>query len=78
LIRKSAEYNIATNQEEAFLVMGPMPVDDVTGHAVAVHVLLALRETGQYHADHKQYETIRKHRSAFSNLWNASARRAAL
>jgi hypothetical protein len=78
LVRKSAEYNIATNQEETFLVMGPMPVDDVTGHAVAVHVLLASRETGRYHADHKQYETIRKHRSVFSNLWNASARGAAV
>jgi hypothetical protein len=78
LVRKSAEYNIATNQEETFPVMGPMPVDDVTGHAVAVHVLLASRETGRYHADHKQYETIRKHRSVFSNLWNASARGAAV
>jgi hypothetical protein len=75
LVRKSAEYNIATNQEETFPVMGPMPVDNVTGYAVAVNVLLASRETGRYHADHKQeYETIRKHRLVFSNLWNASAR----
>jgi hypothetical protein len=78
LVRKSAEYNITMNQEETFPDMGPMPVNDVKGHVVAVHVLLASRETGRYHADHKQYETIRKYRSAFSNLWNASARGAAV
>jgi hypothetical protein len=72
LVRRGAEYNIATGQEGMYPTMGPMPLEDVTGHSVAVQVLLASREAGKYHADHSQYETIRKYRSAFSNCWLAS------
>jgi hypothetical protein len=71
LVRCSGEYNIATGQERMYPTMGPMPLEDVTGHSVAVQILLASREAGKYHVDHSQYETIRKHRSAFSNCWLA-------
>ena len=59
-------------------LMGPMPVEDVTGHAVAVQVLLASREAGKYHADHSQYERIRRYCSVFSNCWLALVKGAAV
>jgi hypothetical protein len=58
LMRRGNEYNVATGQEGMFPLMGPMPLEDVMVHAVAVQVLLALREAdGKYHLDHSQYET---------------------
>jgi hypothetical protein len=77
-MRRGIDYNIATGQEGMYPLMGPMPLEDVTGHAVAVQILLASREAGKYHADHSQYETIRKYRSALWNCWLASVRGAAV
>jgi hypothetical protein len=54
LVRRGAEYNIATGQEGMYPTKGPMPLEDVTGNSVAGQVLLASRELGKYHADHSQ------------------------
>jgi hypothetical protein len=50
-----------------------MPVDDVMGHKAAIHMLLYSLKSGAYSQDHKQFDTIQKMRSAFSNAWGASA-----
>ena len=78
LMRRGNDYNIATGQEGMYPSMGPMPLEDVTGHAVAVQVLLASREAGKYHLDHAQYETIRKYRSVFANCWLSSVKGSAV
>jgi hypothetical protein len=54
--------------------LGPMPVDDLTGHRAAIQMLLCSLEAGAYSKDYKQFDTIRKLRSSFSNAWGASAR----
>jgi hypothetical protein len=57
VVRRGAEYNIATGQEGMYPIMGPMPLEDVTGedvtgHSIAAQILLASREAGKYHVDH--------------------------
>ena len=50
---------------------GPFPYQDIQGVAVAVAMLLKSLDPGRY-AVYTQYETIRKFRSAFSNVYMAS------
>ena len=49
-----------------------MPVEDITGHGVAVVELMASLQPGKYHEDHCQFDTVRKIRSTYSNVWGAS------
>jgi hypothetical protein len=51
--------------------MGPYPVSDTFGYALAIAMVLKSREPGRY-ASYQQYETIRKLRAGFSNLYQAS------
>jgi hypothetical protein len=55
--------------------LGPYPTTDVLGVGVAVAMLLKSRETGHYQ-DHMQFETIRKLRSAYSNVYHATSQGA--
>jgi hypothetical protein len=57
LMKKALDYNEATNQPLSYPQLGPMPLRDVTGHSVAIQVVLASREKGRYHDDHQQYES---------------------
>jgi hypothetical protein len=52
--------------------MGPHPLSDVFGVSVAVGMLLRSVMPGKYR-DYTQFETMRKFRSAYSNLYHASA-----
>jgi hypothetical protein len=54
-----------------FLPLGPYPVGDPFGYAIAIAMVLKSRELGRY-ADYQQYETIRKLRASFSNIFQAS------
>jgi hypothetical protein len=54
--------------------LGPMPLEDLTGHRVAIQMLLYSLEPGTHSKNYKQFDTIRKMRSSFSNAWGASAR----
>jgi hypothetical protein len=54
------------------LRMGPFPTHDAFGVSVAVGMVLRSAQPGRY-KPHTQYETMRKLRSAFSNLFHASA-----
>jgi hypothetical protein len=56
--------------------LGPHPEYDSFGVSVAVGMLLKSLQPGRYQ-NHTQYETIRKFRAAFSNLYHASAEGAA-
>ncbi len=55
--------------------MGPHPTTDVFGVSIAVGMLLRLVMPGHY-KDYTQFETMRKFRSAYSNVYHASAQGA--
>ena len=51
---------------------GPFPMEDTFGMGLAIVLLSKSLEKGR-NTDYVQFETTRKLRTAFSNLWNASA-----
>ncbi len=52
--------------------LGPYPRKDVFGMHVAVAMLLKSAKPGKYDKNYTQFETMRKLRAAFSNLYHAS------
>ena len=54
-----------------FPAMGPFPLQDTHGIGIAVCLLQRSLDKGRYR-DILQFETVRKLRSAFSNIWHAS------
>ena len=52
-----------------FPPIGPFPLKDNLGHAMAIAMLLKSREPGTTSADHQQFDTIRKLRMGFSNVY---------
>ena len=53
--------------------LGPFPVKDESGFCVAFSMLMHSRNPGRHTKLYTQFDTIRKQRSAFSNLYFASA-----
>ncbi len=51
--------------------LGPYPVQDTMGFSVAIAMLLKSRETGRY-AEYQQFESIRKLRAGFTNVYMTS------
>jgi hypothetical protein len=58
--------------EPDFPALGPYPVGDSVGFRVAVGMLLKSLEPGRHCRDHQQFETIRKLRAGFANMYMAS------
>ena len=56
--------------------LGPYPLNDKLGIAVAFSMILQSWKPGRHSKSHTQFATIRKQRSAFSNLYNSSAEAA--
>ncbi len=54
-----------------FPALGPYPVADTFGYSVAIAMIIKSRAAGRY-ADYQQYESIRKLRAGFSNVFMAS------
>jgi hypothetical protein len=54
-----------------FETLGQTPVEDITGHQAAIHMLLSSLKAGAYLKDYKQFDTIRKMRTGFLNAWGA-------
>ena len=52
--------------------LGPLPFSDNFGYSVAFSMLLHSRQGGRHDKSYTQFATIRKQRSAFSNLYFAS------
>jgi hypothetical protein len=55
-----------------FPALGPYPVSDSLGMGVALAMLMKTLEPGRYSIQYQQFETVRKLRAAFSNLYMAS------
>jgi hypothetical protein len=54
--------------------LGPYPDEDVQGVSVAVAMLVKSTKPGRHNELYTQFETMRKLRAAFSNMFHASAR----
>jgi hypothetical protein len=67
---------IYTGREPLLPQLGPYPVKDVFGVEIAVAMLLQSMQPGRYQ-EFSQFETMMKLRSAYSNLYHASAAGAA-
>ena len=57
--------------EPPYPPLGPFPVADTLGYAVAVAMILKSREPGRY-AEYQQFESIRKLRAGFTNVYMTS------
>jgi len=57
--------------EPTFPSLGPYPVGDPLGYSVAIAMIVKSREKGRYE-DYQQFETIRKVRAAYSNVYMCS------
>jgi hypothetical protein len=56
-----------------YLEPGPLPSHDHCGYGVAAQMLLASQEPGKYSSLYKQFDTIRRYKTAFGNQVRASA-----
>jgi hypothetical protein len=54
-----------------FPLLGPYPVGDSFGYAIAIAMIIKLRSAGR-HADYQQFESIQKLGAGFSNVFMAS------
>jgi hypothetical protein len=54
-----------------FPALGPFPVADTCGYTIAIAMLLKSRQPGRY-APYQQFETLRKLRAGFSNVFMTS------
>jgi hypothetical protein len=48
---------------------GPFPYEDVCGYEVAVQMLLGSKKPGKNDATYTQFDTIRRYRASFFNVW---------
>ena len=72
--RESRQILVVGNRlglENVLPAMGPFPLTDTQGMGIAVSILLRSLDKGRYQ-NTLQYESVRKMRSAFSNVWHAS------
>ena len=51
--------------------MGPLPLSNIQGMGIAMCILFRTLDKGRYQ-NTLQYESVRKMRSVFSNVWHAS------
>ena len=71
-VRRVLELSAKHGMPPPFPPLGPFPAEDVLGYGAALVMLWDSLDEGQY-ADYKQFNTVRKLKSAVSNLWEASA-----
>lgn len=55
-----------------YLDPGPLPAHDHCGYEVALQIVVSSLESGRYAVGHKQWDTIRKFRSSYSNQVRAA------
>jgi hypothetical protein len=73
LIRQGLRLSASVGLEGPYYPPGPLPGHDHCGYEVAIQMVLASLEKGSYSSTHKQFDTIRRLRSSYSNQIRASA-----
>ena len=69
---KACEFLRSLGLSGPYLNPGPLPLTDHCGYEVALQMVAASLEAGRYSETHKQWDTIRKLRSSYSNQVRAS------
>jgi hypothetical protein len=71
-IREGLRLSEALGLSGPYLSPGPLPLDDHCGYEVAMQMVSSSLNSGRYSVSHKQWDTIRKLRSSYSNQVRAS------
>jgi hypothetical protein len=72
-IRQGLRLSASIGLDGPYYPPGPLPGHDHCGYEVAIQMVLASLEKGVYSSTHKQFDTIRRLRSSYSNQIRASA-----
>ena len=72
-VRQGLRLSASIGLEGPYYPPGPLPRHDHCGYEVAIQMVLASLESGTYSSTHKQFDTIRRLRSSYSNQIRASA-----
>jgi hypothetical protein len=72
-MQKGCKLSASIGLEPPYLDPGPLPGHDHCGYGVAAQMLLASQEPGKHSSLYKQFDTIRRYKSAFGNQVRASA-----
>jgi hypothetical protein len=70
-VRKTVSLLRQVGVDPPYPALEPHPVEDNMGYALAIAMVLKSREPGKY-AEYQQFETIRKLRAGFSNVYMVS------
>jgi hypothetical protein len=71
-IREGLRLSAALGLSGPYLNPGPLPMDDHCGYEVAMQMVALSLGAGRYSSSYKQWDTIRKLRSSYSNQVRAS------
>jgi hypothetical protein len=71
-IREGLRISKSLGLSGPYLSPGPLPLNDHCGYEVALQMVASSLEPGRYSESHKQWDTIRKLRSSYSNQVRAS------
>ena len=73
MIQKGCDLSASLGLDPPYLEPGPLPSFDHCGYGVAMQMLVASQEPGRYSTLYKQFDTIRRLKTAFGNQIRASA-----
>ena len=72
-VRHGLRLSASIRLEGPYHPPGPLPCHDHCGYEVALQMVIASLEQGMYSSSHKQWDTIRRLRTCFSNQIRAAA-----
>jgi hypothetical protein len=78
VIQRGCEISASLGLDPPYLEPGPLPSFDHCGYGVAIQMLLASQESGRYSSFYKQFDTIRRFKTAYGNQIRASGQANAM
>jgi hypothetical protein len=72
-VREGLKLSRRVDSDGSYLPPGPLPTTDHCGYEGAIQMVLSLLDAGNYSDSHKQWDTIRTLRTAYSNQVRAAA-----
>ena len=71
MLKKGRKLSLELGLEPVNFRLGPWPVGDAQGMQIAIEMLRASQQQGRNSADYVQFESIRKLRSSYFNLYES-------
>lgn len=71
-VREGLKISSRLGLDGPYLEPGPLPTHDHCGYQVAMQIVVSSLDSGRYSDSHKQWDTIRRFRSCFSNQVRSS------